>query len=492
MVECTALEMRHRCKPIGGSNPSLSASTLVRGPSLPFAIHHKSPYNWPATAIFLFWTGSPSFAIIRMIIVDQIADGDLMGREIGRLTALKVGKIDRPGMHADGGGLYLRVTGDRTKNWVYRYMLDGRPRWMGLGPLAIYGLQDARARALDARRLRHEGIDPIEARKDRRMRARLDAAKAITFKECAETYIKAHRAGWRNAKHAAQWEATLATYAERVIGCLPVAAIDTALVLKVLEPIWTTKPETAGRVRGRIECILDWAKVRGYRAGENPARWRGHLDKLLPARSKVRRVEHHAALPYAELPSFLANLREQEGIAACALEFLILTAARTGEVIGARWSELDLLDKTWTVPAVRMKAHREHRVPLSARALDIVQKLSALRPADEAVDFVFPGGKAGAPLSNMAFLMLLRRMERADLTAHGFRSTFRTWAAERTGFQREVIQAALAHTMESKVEVAYQRGDLFEKRRRLMTAWGDFCASSKQQTHDNVASLRQT
>ena len=200
-----------------------------------------------------------------------------MGREIGRLSALKVGRIDRPGMYTDGGGLYLRVTRDGTKNWVYRYMLDGRPRWMGLGPLAIYGLQDARARALDARRLRHEGIDPIEARKDRRMRARLDAAKAITFKECAETYIKAHRAGWRNAKHAAQWEATLATYAERVIGCLPVAAIDTALVLKVLEPIWTTKPETAGRVRGRIECILDWAKVRGYRAGENPARWRGHL-----------------------------------------------------------------------------------------------------------------------------------------------------------------------------------------------------------------------
>jgi len=413
-----------------------------------------------------------------------------MGREIGRLTALKVGRIDRPGMYADGGGLYLRVTRDGTKNWVYRYMLDGRPRWMGLGPVAIYGLQEARGRALDARRLRHDGIDPIDTRRAARLRERLEAAKAVTFRQCAESYIAAHRSGWRNAKHAAQWDATLATYAYPSIGALPVQAIDTGLVCKVLEPIWTAKPETAGRVRGRIEAILDWAKVRGYRAGENPARWRGHLDKLLPARSKVRQVEHHAALPYAELPSFLANLREQEGIAACALEFLILTAARTGEVIGARWRELDLLDKTWTVPAERMKAHREHRVPLSARALDIVQKLSALRPADEAVDFVFPGGKAGAPLSNMAFLMLLRRMERADLTAHGFRSTFRTWAAERTGFQREVIEAAMAHTIESKVEAAYQRGDLFDKRRRLMQQWSTFCTAKPSASQANVAQLR--
>src|SRR5262249_46424459 len=242
---------------------------------------------------------------MRTAIVDELEDGKRVAqRTTGRLTALKVEHARKSGMYADGGGLYLRVTPDGTKNWVYRYMLDGRPRWMGLGPLSLYGLSEARAKALEARRLRHEGVDPIDARKTARARARLEAAKAVTFKECAENYVKSHRAGWRNGKHAAQWEATLATYAEPVIGVLPVQAIDTALVLKVLEPIWTAKPETAGRVRGRMEAILDWARVRGYREGENPARWRGHLDRLLPARSKVRRVEHHTALPYGELPGF--------------------------------------------------------------------------------------------------------------------------------------------------------------------------------------------
>jgi integrase len=357
---------------------------------------------------------------------------------------------------------------------------------MGMGPLAIYCLQEARAKALDARRLRHEGIDPIETRKDERLRARLEAAKAITFKECADTYIKAHRAGWRNGKHAAQWQATLATYAEPLIGTLPVQAIDTALVLKVLEPIWTTKPETAGRVRGRIEAVLDWAKVREYRQGENPARWRGHLDKLLPARGKVRKVKHHAALPYAELPGFLVALREQEGIAARALEFTILTAARTGEAIFARWSEIDLLDKVWTVSAARMKAGREHRVPLSARALGILDEMQVHRHADDG--FVFPGGKPGKPLSNMAFLMLLRRMKRDDLTAHGFRSSFRDWSAERTHFPSEVAEMALAHVVGSKVEAAYRRGDLFDKRRRLMDAWAEFLAKAPER--GKVVSLR--
>jgi hypothetical protein len=236
-----------------------------------------------------------------------------MARTIGKLTALKVDKAKQPGMYGDGGGLYLRVTDDGAKNWVFRFMLNGRPRWMGMGPLHTVNLAEARKRAGEHRLRRHDGIDPIEARRAERLQARLDAAKAVTFKECAEAYIKAHRAGWRNGKHAAQWEATLATYAEPVIGKLSVQAIDTALVLKVLEPIWTTKPETAGRVRGRMETILDWAKVRGFRTGENPARWRGHLDKLLPARGKVRKVEHHAALPYSELPGFLVALREQEG-----------------------------------------------------------------------------------------------------------------------------------------------------------------------------------
>jgi integrase len=394
-------------------------------------------------------------------------------------------------MYADGGGLYLRVTPDGAKNWVLRYMLNRKPHWMGLGPLDLYGLADARAKALDARRKRHEGIDPIEARRAERARQRLEAAKAITFKECAESYINAHRAGWRNEKHKYQWPATLDAYAYPFIGTLPVQAIDTGLVLKVLEPIWTVKPETASRVRQRIESILDFAKVRCYRDGENPARWRGHLDKLLPALSKVRDVQHLAALPYAELPAFMVSVRAREAIAARALEFLILTAARTGEVIGARWNEIYLLDKTWTVPPARMKARREHRVPLSQRALAILDEMQAARHGDDGNAFVFPGPKAGKPLSNMAFLMLLRRMKRDDLTAHGFRSTFRTWAAERTNFPREVIEAALAHTIGNKVEAAYQRGDLFEKRGRLMEAWAHFCATAPaQDRQSNVTALR--
>jgi integrase len=426
-----------------------------------------------------------------LLIGDSIRDrkDTAMPRAIGRLTALKVEKARDPGMYADGGGLYLRVTPERTKNWVLRFMLDRRPRWMGLGPLALYGLQEARAKALDARRKRHEGIDPIEARRAERAQQRLDAAKVITFKECAESYINAHRAGWRNGKHARQWGATLSTYAYPFIGALPVQTIDIALVLRVLEPIWTAKPETANRVRGRLESILDFAKVRGYRDGENPARWRGHLDKQLPACSKIRKVEHHAALPYAELPPFLASLREQEGIAARALEFSILTAARTGEVIGACWNEVDLLDKVWKVPAARMKAHREHRVPLSGRALAILDEMQAARHGGA---FVFPGGKPGRPLSNMAFLMLLRRMGRSDLTAHGFRSSFRDWAAERTNFPSEVAEMALAHAVGNKVEAAYRRGDLFEKRRRLMQQWATFCTTAPVgERRGNVTPIRQ-
>jgi integrase len=320
-------------------------------------------------------------------------------------------------------------------------------------------------------------VDPIDARRAERARQRLEEAKAFTFKQCAEAYINAHRAGWRNDKHAAQWSATLSTYAYPKVGALPVQAIDTALVLKVLEPIWATKPETAGRLRGRLENVLDFAKARGYREGENPARWRGHLDNLLPALSKVRQVEHHAALPYTELSDFLTRLREQEGTSARALEFAILTAARTGEVIGARWSEVNLREKTWTIPAERMKARREHRVPLSSRALSILTEMQAARESDES--FVFPGGKPGKPLSNMAFLMLLRRMDRADLTAHGFRSSFRDWAAERTNFPSEVAEMALAHVVSSKVEAAYRRGDLFEKRRGLIEAWAKFCEQPK-------------
>jgi integrase len=438
-------------------------------------------------------------ATIRSITVGIFVDrkfeddeGSTMVRAMGRLTALQIEKAKKPGMYPDGGGLYLRVTPEGAKNWVLRYMLDRRPRWMGLGPVVLYGLQEVRAKALDARRKRHEGMDPIDARRAERARQRLDAAKAVSFRQCAEAYMNAHRAGWRNGKHAGQWGATLSTYAYPIIGRLPVQGVDTGLVLKVLEPLWTTKPETAGRLRGRIESILDYAKVRGYREGENPARWRGHLDKLLPARSKVRQVEHHAALPYAELPDFLASLRQQEGIAARALEFLILTAARTGEVIAERWSEIDLLDKTWTVPAARMKAHREHRVPLSARALAILDEMRAAREGDTSDAFVFRGGKAGKPLSNMAFLMLLRRMGRGDLTAHGFRATFKTWASERMSFQNEIVEASLAHVIGGKVEQAYMRGDMFDKRRRLMQQWATFCTTAlPQEAPGNVMPLHR-
>jgi integrase len=401
-----------------------------------------------------------------------------MARAITRLTALKVERVKDPGMYADGDGLYLRVTPQGTKNWVLRYMIDRKPHWMGLGPFPLYGLQEARGRALDARRKRHEGIDPIAARRTERTRQRLEAVNAITFRQCGEGYVAAHRAGWRNEKHAAQWSATLASYAYPFIGSLPVQAVDTGLVLRVLEPIWTVKPETANRLRGRLESILDYAKVRGYREGENPARWRGHLAKLLPARSKVRRVEHHAALSYGGLSTFLACLRAQEGVSARALEFLILTAVRTGEVIGARWNEFDLFEKIWTVPAARMKAHRQHRVPLSAPALAILEKMQAARNSERDDGFVFRSSKADRPLSNMAFLMLLRRMKLDNLTVHGFRATFKTWASERTSFQNEIVEAALAHVIGDKVEQAYRRGDLFEKRRRLMQQWATFCTAA--------------
>jgi integrase len=399
-----------------------------------------------------------------------------MAHYVGRLTALKVMRLKTPGMYADGAGLYLQVSGDGptriAKSWIYRYTLNGRAREMGLGPLSAFGLAEARERAAEQRRLKYEGIDPIDARRAKRVQASLDAAKALTFRECAERYVAAHRAGWRNSKHAAQWSATLATYVDPVIGSLPVQTVDTALVLKILEPMWTKKSETAGRIRGRIEAILDWATARAYRQGENPARWRGHLDKLLPARGRVCKVKHHAALPYDKLPDFMKALRLQSGVAARALEFLILTAARTGEVIAARAAEID--GSVWTIPAERMKGGKEHRVPLSAPALAIVERIKA----EHGDVYLFSGAKPGKPLSNMTMLALIERMDRGDLTAHGFRSTFRDWAAERTDFPREVAEMALAHTIGSKVEAAYRRGDLFDKRIALMDQWAAFCGSA--------------
>src|SRR5229473_1589199 len=310
-----------------------------------------------------------------------------MPRQIGRMSALAVARATEQGMYHDGGGLYLQVAASGAKSWIYRYMLNGRAREMGLGPFHIISLSEARSRAADCRRLRLDRIDPIEARKAKRDEAKLVAAKAVTFDACAKAYIEAHATGWQNAKHRDQWRNTLKTYASPVFGAQPVQAVDVELVMKALEPIWYEKPETASRLRGRIETILDWATVRGYRKGENPARWRGHLDKLLPSRGKIRKVEHHAALPYNDIPAFMAELHEQEGIAARALEFLILTAARTGEVIGARWNEIDLKEKIWTVPVARMKAGKEHRVPVSEGAGAIVRELETVR----AGDFIFQG-----------------------------------------------------------------------------------------------------
>ena len=401
-----------------------------------------------------------------------------MGRTLNRLSAVAVNTgISRRGMYHDGGGLYLQVSAGGAKSWIFRFMLDGRAREMGLGPVHAIPLAEARKRAAASRRMRLDGIDPIEARSAQRGQKKLEAAKAMTFDACATAYIAAHHTSWRNAKHRDQWRNTLTSYAGPVFGSLSAQSIDVGLVMKALEPIWQTKTETARRLRGRIEAVLDWATVRGYRKGENPARWRGHLDKLLPARSKVRKVEHHPALPYDELADFVAALRSQGGIASRALEFLILTAARTGEVIDARWDEVDLGEKTWIVPAARMKAGREHRVPLSAATVTVLEQMSEIRQSE----FVFPGGRRGKPLSNMAMLAVLKRMERGDLTAHGFRSSFRDWAAERTNFPHEVAEMALAHTVGDKVEAAYRRGDLLQKRRQLMEAWARFCVTARSQ-----------
>jgi len=378
-------------------------------------------------------------------------------------------------MHPDGGGLYLQVTqgadGTPRKSWLYRYTTNGKERQMGLGPLCDVSLAEARNHASAARELRRTGKDPIVEREASRAEFGLLSAKTMSFDECAKTYVAAHRAAWRNSKHSSQWANTINTYCSPVVGKLPVAAIDVGLVMRVLEPIWNTKPETASRVRGRIERILDWAKVRGYREGENPARWRGHLDHLLPAPAKVRRVKHHAALPYSEIPSFMAELRDRDATAARALEFAILTAARTGEVIGAKWEEIDLAERVWVIPAERMKAARGHRVPLSEPAFEILKNMKEFSKAD----YVFPGDRRER-LSNMALLMLLRRMGRNDITAHGFRSTFRDWVEEQTDAPRAVAEMALAHSIGNAVEAAYRRGDLFGKRRFLMSEWASFCS----------------
>jgi len=383
------------------------------------------------------------------------------------LTPLAV-KSAKPGRHADGGGLHLLVKESGARSWVYRFMLKGIARDIGLGAASGAGaisLATARDKAGALRLKVKSGVDPL-AERDQEAAKALAAAQAakiagITFKAVADAHIAANEGSWRNAKHRQQWSNTLSTYAYPVVGELPVAEIDTAHVLQILEPIWKAKPETASRVRGRIETVLDAAKARGYRSGENPARWRGHIAQILPARSRLTRG-HHKAMPYEGVPAFVGELRARSAMAALALEFAILTAARTGEVLHATWNEVDFDKAVWTIPAERMKAGKEHRVPLSSRAIEI---LKSTKPLGK--DWLFPADSG-------AMTMLLRRMER-ECTVHGFRSAFRDWAAESTGYAHELCEMALAHVIANKAEAAYRRGDLFDKRGRLMADWATFC-----------------
>lgn len=442
-----------------------------------------------ALILKLLFLNVPNYStIFQFLFVDR----NVETMAIEKLSAKLVQSLAKPGRYGDGGGLWLQVTAPKaegrkpTKSWVLRYMLNGRAREMGLGPLDLVSLAEARTRTIAARKLLLDGIDPLEARREQRAAARLEAAAVLTFEECAARYIAAHESSWKNPKHRAQWSSTLKTYAYPVIGKLSVAAVDTRMVLKVIEPIWQEKPETASRLRGRIEAVLDWATVRTYRTGDNPARWKGHLSEVLPSKSKVAKVKHHAALPYSQVGAFMADLREQIGYSARALEFAILTAARTGEVIGATRSEIDLEAKVWIIPASRMKAEREHRIPLSSRAIEIIEAMP-----DGEGEYIFPGGRKGRPLSQMALLTTLRRMGRGDLTTHGFRSTFRDWCAEQTAYPAEAAELALAHTVSDKVEAAYRRGDMFEKRRRMMADWANYCMKPSAETTGSVVPIQR-
>lgn len=389
------------------------------------------------------------------------------------LTAVQVARLTEPGTWFVGEvpGLALQVAPSGARSWVLRYPVGGKRRELGLGGFPGVTLAGAREAARKAREQLRDGIDPIEATRAKKSALAAETAKALTFDQCAAAYVKAHAAGWKNAKHAAQWTATLDTYASPIIGSMLVRDVELSHVMKIVEPIWRTKTETASRVRGRIESVLDWAKVRGYRDGENPARWRGHLDKLLPKRSKVAKPTNFAALPYAQAGDFWTELGKVEGMGAQALRFAILTAARSGEVRGATWEEIDLQAGVWTIPGERMKAGKEHRVPLSAQAVELLASLPRLAGNEH----VFPAPRGGQ-LSDMTLTAVLRRMG-LEVTAHGFRSTFRDWAAEQTAYPSEVVEMALAHTIDNKVEAAYRRGDLFEKRRRLMSDWSAFLAT---------------
>ena len=397
-----------------------------------------------------------------------------LAKELG---ALAVSKISEPGLHFVGGvpGLALQVTPAGARSWTLRVMIGGKRRDMGLGGFSPSGVTLARAReaAVEARELIRNGIDPIQQQQAAQSALRAAMVDALTFKACAERYIKAHAASWKNAKHCQQWRNTLAQHAYPVFGELLVRDVKLSHVMAVLEPMWATTNETAVRLRGRIEIVLDWAAARELRDATNPARWRGHLDKLLAKPSKINKREHHAALSVGDVGAFMARLRSADGMGARALEFVILTAARSGEVRGATWAEFDLGAKVFTVPVSRMKAGKEHRVPLSAEALALLQAL----PRMAGSEFVFPAPRGGA-LSDMTLTAVLRRLQ-VPAVPHGFRSTFRDWAAERTNYPRDVAEMALAHAIGDKVEAAYRRGDLFEKRAAMMDDWAKFLARAE-------------
>lgn len=387
------------------------------------------------------------------------------------LTAIEVARRDKPGLHFVGGvaGLALLVSPTKSRSWILRVMVGGKRRDMGLGGFPDVTLAGAKEAARAARAKIKEGIDPIEDTKAKRSALYAARAASMTFSEAAGKFIAAKEPEWANAKHGDQWRNTLATYAYPIIGNIFVRDIEQSHVMRVLEPIWQSKTETATRLRGRIESVLDWAKVGGFRSGDNPARWKGHLDSLLAKPGKIQEIEHHAALPWQEIGTFMVELRNAAGTGARALEFAILTAARSGEVRGALWSEIDLAAAIWAIPAARMKMKRGHTVPLSAPAVELLRQLQRI----DGSDLVFPNTK-GDPLSDMTLTAVLRRMGRGEITAHGFRSAFRDWAAESTNYPRDVAEMALAHAIGNKVEEAYRRGELIEKRTRMMADWGRF------------------
>ncbi|MDR6657792.1 integrase [Tardiphaga robiniae] len=394
---------------------------------------------------------------------------------INKLAATKVARISKPGRYGDGAGLWLQVAKAGSKSWIFQFTSQGRERQLGLGSLATVSLADARKKAKAARDLVAEGVDPIEAKQAQRQQAIVADAKRVTFEEAAEGYMAAHGPSWRNEKHRAQWASTLKTYAYPTIGKVALPDIDTPMILKLLKPIWTTKPETAGRVRGRIENILDAAKAEGNRTGDNPARWKGHLDHLLPALTKIKAVKHHAAMPYGDMAKFMASLKMRTGISVRALEVLILTASRTGALIGMRDEEVDFAERVWTVPASRMKTGKEHLVPLSDRTIAILKSVER----EKGNPHFFAGLSKGSHISNMAMLALMKHVA-PDYVPHGFRSTFTDWANETTATPHHVVEMALAHSIQSKTERAYRRGTLFEKRRELMNAWSAYLYPEKK------------